>query len=71
MSNDNVIDFVSHLKKKQSKERLTEEILASGWEITDDINAQNRDIQGTIEMMSVVKTSRSGVEVLEEIQLNS
>ncbi|MGB1287965.1 MAG: 2'-5' RNA ligase family protein [Aggregatilineales bacterium] len=38
-------------------------------EIADDINVQNREIQGTIETMSVVKTSRSGVEVLENIQL--
>lgn len=44
MSNKNVIDFISHLKKKQSKERLTEEILVSGWEITDDINSIDSEL---------------------------
>lgn len=33
----NVINFISHFEKKQHKQRLAEELNASGWEITDEI----------------------------------
>lgn len=43
-TNNNVIDFISHFKEKQKKARLTEELSASGWEITDELDSISSDV---------------------------
>ena len=56
MGNGNVIDFVSYLKRNQSKERLAEEIEASGWEITHEINSVDSDL-----CVYLIDTKESGI----------
>lgn len=44
MSNNNVVDFFTHFEKKQNQQRLQEELNASGWEISDEINSTDSEV---------------------------
>ena len=39
----NVINFIPHFEQKKNRQRIEEELNASGWEITDEINCLDSD----------------------------
>lgn len=44
MSNTNVIDFISHFDKKQRRERVREQLSASGWDVSAATDVLNSDM---------------------------
>ena len=43
MKVSNVINFIPHFEQKKNRQRIEEELNASGWEITDEINCLDSD----------------------------
>ena len=44
MSNTNVIDFISHFDKKQRRERVREQLSASGWDVAAATDVLDSDV---------------------------